>query len=181
MPNLSLKEIYLTQVIPAMQAEFKYKSISAVPKIQKAIVNVGIGRFKEDPKIIEEIEASLAMIAGQKPVKTLAKKAISAFKLREGMKVGLKVTLRGEKMYSFLDRLINLALPRTRDFHGLNPKSVDQSGNLTTGIKEHIIFPEISHENIRHIFGFEVTVVTTAKNREESLTLLKLMGFPIKK
>lgn len=181
MRNMSFKEIYLKKIIPAMQEEFKYKNVLAVPKIEKVSINVGTGKFRQDPKIMEEIENSLTLIAGQKPVKTLARQAISAFKIREGMEVGLKVTLRGERMSSFLDRLINFALPRTRDFHGLDPKSIDRTGNLTIGIKEHIVFPEISHENVRHIFGFEITVVTTAKTKEEALVLFKLMGFPIKK
>lgn len=177
---MRLIEKYKKQVIPAMKEQFGYKNQMAVPKLEKASINIGIGKFREDSKIMEEIENSLTLIVGQKPVKTLARQAISAFKIRKGMEIGLKVTLRGEKMYSFLDRLINFALPRTRDFHGLDLKSIDQTGNLTIGIREHIVFPEISHENVRHIFGFEITVVTTARTKEEALALFKLMGFPFK-
>lgn len=180
MSTRGIKEKYYKEVIPLMKKKFGYRNDLAVPKIEKVIINSGIGKYRQDPKALEEIEQALMMISGQKPVKTLAKKAISAFKIKKGMNIGLMVTLRRKKMYDFLDRLINLVLPRIRDFHGLEPKSVDNSGNLTIGIKEHIVFPEISHEDVHHIFGLEVTVVTTAKTKEEGLELLKLIGFPIK-
>ena len=159
----------------------------AVPKIEKAVVNAGFGRLAvslsgdEQKKSREAIFKDLSIICGQAPVFTRAKKSISSFKLRQGMVVGVKVTLRREKMYSFLERLINIALPRSRDFRGIDPKSVDEFGNLTIPILEQIIFPEVSAEQARRIFGFEVTVTTTAKTKEEGLELLRGMGFPIKR
>lgn len=177
-----LKQKYIKEVIPAMKQKFGYQNNMAVPKIKKVIVNIGTGSSAlKDEKALETISKDLILITGQKPVSTLTKKAISGFKIRQGMKVGLKVTLRGKRMFDFLSRLINIALPRTRDFRGLLSKSVDEGGNLTIGIKEHIIFPEISQEDIKRIFGLEVTIVTDAKNREKALELFKLLGFPIKK
>ncbi len=177
-----LKEKYQKEVIPAMKEKFGYKNDLAVPRIERTIVNVGIGSSAlKDEKIQEIISKDLTLITGQKPVPTLAKKAIAGFKTRKGMVVGLKITLRGKRMFEFLSRLINVALPRTRDFRGLSPKSIDQGGNLTIGIKEHIIFPETSGEDIKRIFGLEVTVVSSAKKRKEALELFKLLGFPIKK
>jgi len=175
-----LEEKYKKEVIPAMKEKFGYKNNLAVPKIKKAVVNVGIGSFSKDNQGQNLIAKDLALITGQKPVPTLAKKAISAFKVREGMVVGLKVTLRGKRMFDFVSRLINVAIPRTRDFRGLPSKSVDKSGNLTIGIREHIIFPEISTEDIKKIFGMEISIVSNAKSREEALELFKLSGFPIK-
>ncbi|PJE57597.1 MAG: 50S ribosomal protein L5 [Candidatus Portnoybacteria bacterium CG10_big_fil_rev_8_21_14_0_10_38_18] len=175
-----LEEKYKKEVIPAMKEKFGYKNNLAVPKIKKAVVNVGIGSFSKDNQGQDLIAKDLALITGQKPVPTLAKKAISAFKVREGMVVGLKVTLRGKRMFDFVSRLINVAIPRTRDFRGLPSKSVDKSGNLTIGIREHIIFPEISTEDIKKIFGMEISIVSNAKSREEALELFKLSGFPIK-
>lgn len=175
-----LREKYIKEVIPKMKEVFGYKNDLAVPKIQKAVVNVGIGSSSKDDQGQQLVVKDLALITGQKPTPTLAKKAISAFKVRKGMVVGLKVTLRGKRMFDFLSRLINIVLPRTRDFRGLSPKAADRSGNLTIGIKEHIIFPEIADEDIKRIFGLEVTVVSDAKTREEALELLKLIGFPIK-
>lgn len=177
-----LQEKYQKEVIPAMKEKFGYKNDLAVPRIEGTIVNVGIGSSAlKDEKTQEIISKDLTLITGQKPVPTLARKAIAGFKTREGMVVGLKITLRGKRMFEFLSRLINIALPRTRDFRGLSPKSVDQGGNLTIGIKEHIIFPETSGEDIKRIFGLEVTVVSSAKKRKEALELFKLLGFPIKK
>lgn len=177
-----LQEKYQKEVIPAMKKKFGYKNDLAVPRIKGTIVNVGIGSSAlKDEKTQEIISKDLTLITGQKPVPTLAKKAIAGFKTRKGMVVGLKITLRGKRMFEFLSRLINVALPRTRDFRGLSPKSVDQGGNLTIGIKEHIIFPETSGEDIKRIFGLEVTVVSSAKKRKEALELFKLLGFPIKK
>lgn len=175
-----LKQKYIKEVIPKMKEKFGYKNNLAVPEIEKTIVNVGIGSSLKDEKTQETISKDLTLITGQKPAPTLAKKAISGFKIRKGMTIGLKVTLRGKRMFDFLSRLINIALPRTRDFRGLDPKSVDEGGNLTIGIKEHIIFPEISPEDIKRIFGLEVTVVSNTKKREEALELFKLLGFPIK-
>lgn len=177
-----LQKKYQKEVIPAMKEKFGYKNDLAVPRIKGTIVNVGIGSSAlKDEKTQEIISKDLTLITGQKPVPTLARKAIAGFKTREGMIVGLKITLRGKRMFEFLSRLINIALPRTRDFRGLSPKSIDQGGNLTIGIKEHIIFPETLGEDIKRIFGLEVTVVSNAKTRKEALELFKLLGFPIKK
>lgn len=178
----NLKQRYVKEIIPAMKQKFGYRSNLAVPRIKKVVVNTGIGsRALKDEKAQELISKGLALITGQKPVPTLAKKAVSGFKIRKGMVAGLKVTLRGKRMFDFLSRLINIAIPRTRDFRGLDPKSVDEGGNLNIGIKEHIIFPEVSEEDIKTMFGLEVTVVTSVKKREEALELFKLLGFPIKK
>ncbi|HOA47649.1 MAG TPA: 50S ribosomal protein L5 [Candidatus Paceibacterota bacterium] len=183
---LSLKEKYNKEVIPLMVKKFGYKSIMAVPKIKKVAVNVGIGKILEsvDPSkrenIIKDISSNLALICGQKPVVTKARKAIAGFKIREGSPVGIKVVLRKDRMYDFLERVINLALPRSRDFQGISQKSIDKKGNLTIGIKEHIVFPEVKPENSKVIFGMEVTVVVEAKKREEALELYKLLGFPLK-
>jgi large subunit ribosomal protein L5 len=177
---MNLQEKYKKQVIPAMKEKFGYKNDLAAPKITKAVVNIGIGKFRDNEKAIEDIQKSLALIVGQKPVFTLAKKSIANFKTRKGMRVGMKATLRGKMMYDFLGRLIGFALPRGRDFRGLDEKCVDQKGNLSMGIKEHIIFPEISHEEVKTIFGFEVCIATNAKSREEGLELFRLMGFPLK-
>ena len=177
----NLKQKYIKEVIPKMVERFGYRNKLAVPKIMKAIVNVGIGSsVLKDNKVQELISRDLALITGQKPAPTQAKKAISGFKTRKGMVVGLKVTLRGERMFDFLSRLINIAIPRTRDFQGLSSKSIDQNGNLNIGIREHIIFPEISQEDLKRIFGLEVTIVSSAKSGKEAMELFKLMGFPIK-
>ena len=183
---LRLKEKYQREVIPAMMEKFSYRSKMAVPKIEKVIINTGFGKLvvgktsDEQKKIRESILNDLALICGQRPILTEAKKAISAFKIRKEMPLGAQVTLRKKRMFDFLERLIHIALPRSRDFRGINPKSFDKKGNLTIGIKEHITFPEVSPEKIKQIFGFEITIVTTAKSREEGIELLKLMGFPIK-
>jgi len=182
-----LKEDYQKKVIPEMKKEFGYKNDLAVPKIEKVVVNTGIGRIllNTDPsqreKTIEEISSDLALITGQKPLITKSKKSISAFKLRKGMPVGLKVTLRRSRMFDFLDRLINIVIPRMRDFQGIPRKSIDKNGNLTLGIKEHIIFPEIQPEKSKRIFGLEITIVTSAKTREEAIRLFELIGFPLAK
>ncbi|MFH1129189.1 MAG: 50S ribosomal protein L5 [Patescibacteria group bacterium] len=179
---MTLEEKYKKEVVPKMKEKFGFKNDFSVPVIEKVVVNVGIGSvvISKDDKARESIEKDLTLITGQKPVATLAKKDISAFKVREGMPVGLKVTLRGKRMYDFISRLINIVLPRTRDFRGLVVKSIDQDGNLSIGVKEHLIFPEISQEDIRRIFGLEITVVTHIKDKEQALELYKLMGFPIK-
>jgi len=183
---LRLKEKYEKEVVPAMMEKFGYKSIMAVPKIEKVVLNVGFGKMvsgkssQEREKIQNFILKELSMISGQYPVLTKARKSIAGFKIRKGMPIGAKVTLRRQRMYDFLDRLIHIALPRSRDFRGIDPKSIDRQGNLTIGIKEHICFPEIQPEKATQIFGLEITVVTTAKSREESLTLFRLLGFPIK-
>lgn len=175
----SLQDKYKNEVISAMRAKFGYKNVMAVPRIEKVVVNCGVGRFREE-KEREEIQKFLALITGQKPSPRQAKKAISSFKTRKGIIVGYQVTIRGKRMWDFISRLINIALPRTRDFQGIPEKSFDPKGNLTIGIKEHIVFPEIVGEDYRFLFGLEVTVVTTAQKREEGIELLKLLGFPIK-
>jgi large subunit ribosomal protein L5 len=182
-----LKEDYQKKVIPEMKKEFGYKNDLAVPRIEKVVINTGIGRIllNTDPsqreKTIEEISSDLALITGQKPLVTKSKKSISAFKLRKGMPVGLKVTLRRSRMFDFLDRLINIVIPRMRDFQGISRKSIDKNGNLTLGIKEHIIFPEIQPEKSKRIFGLEITIVTSAKTKEEAIRLFELIGFPLAK
>lgn len=179
---MTLEEKYKKEIIPQMKQKFGYKNNFSVPQIKKVVINVGIGStvVAKDEKAQESIAKDIVLITGQKPLVTLAKKAISAFKLREGMPVGLKVTLRGKRMYDFLFRLVNVVLPRTRDFRGLDSKSIDKGGNLSIGIKEHLIFPEISQDDIRRIFGMEITVVTHFKDKEKVIELYKLMGFPIK-
>lgn len=176
----SIKEKYKKIVISEMKKKFGYKNEMAVPKIVKVVVNIGVGSIK-DEKVLENIESHLALITGQKPAKRLAKKSIASFKVRQGALAGYAVTLRGQRMYDFLDRLINIAIPRIGDFRGLNPNAVDEAGNFTIGVKEHVIFPEISEEDIRTIFGLEATIVTTAKNRDQALGLFNLLGFPFKK
>lgn len=182
-----LKEKYTKEVIPAMMKKFGYKNVMAIPKVEKVVVNTGFGRTifnktsEEQKKTYKLIFDDLGSICAQKPILTKAKKSISGFKLREGMSIGAKVTLRGRKMYDFLERVIHIALPRFRDFRGIDLKSFDKEGNLTIAIKEHIVFPEVSPEKAKTIFGFEITVVTTAENREESIELLRFLGFPIKR
>jgi len=182
----SLQEKFKSEVIPTMKEKFGYKSVMAVPKIKKVVLNIGFGKQvsgktnDEQRKIAEIIENDISQIAGQKAVLTKAKGSISSFKLRQGQVIGAKVTLRGRKMDDFLVRFINIALPRSRDFQGLNPKAVDKNGDLTIGIKEHICFPEIMPEQVKNIFGLEIIIATDAKTKEEGLELLKLLGFPIK-
>ena len=176
---LGLQEKYKKEVIPAMQAKFGYRNVMAAPKVLKVVINCGVGKLREE-KDREAIQRFLALTSGQKPAPRPAKKSIASFKTREGLVIGYQITLRGKRMYDFLSRLINIALPRTRDFRGIDIKSFDPKGNLTMGIKEHIVFPETIAEDYRFLFGFEVTVVTTAKKREEGIELLRLMGFPIK-
>jgi len=176
----TLEEKYKNKVVPAMRAKFGYKNIMAIPRVRKVVVNCGVGKIREE-KDQGEIQKFLALITGQKPAPRAAKKAIASFKTRQGLVIGYQVTLRGKRMYDFLSRLVNIALPRTRDFRGLDSKSFDPKGNLTIGIKEHIVFPEMIGEDYRFLFGFEATVVTSARKREEGMELLRLMGFPIKK
>ena len=175
-----LLEKYRKDVIPAMEKKFGYKNVMAVPMVEKVVLNVGIGRITKDDKAIEKMQRDLAKLTGQKVTIRKAKKSIAGFKLREGMDVGMAVTLRGARMYDFIDRLVAIALPRSKDFHGIDPKNFDARGNLNLGIREHNIFPEISYESLKDIFGFQVTVTTTAKTKEEGQELLKLLGFPIR-
>jgi large subunit ribosomal protein L5 len=179
METKTLQEKYKDKAVPAMMQKFGYLNAMAVPRITKVVVNCGVGRFREE-KDREEIQKFLTLITGQKPAWRPAKKAIASFKTRRGLVVGYKVTLRGKRMWDFISRLINVALPRTRDFKGLEVSSFDSRGNLTIGIKEHIVFPEMVGEDYRFLFGLEITIVTTAKKKEEGVELLRLLGFPIK-
>lgn len=173
-----LKELYQGQVVKKLQAEFGITNIMAVPKIEKIVLNMGLGEAIQNIKILENAVEELASIAGQKPVITRAKKSIAAFKLREGLPIGTMVTLRGERMYEFLDRLINIALPRVRDFRGVPTRSFDGRGNYTLGIRDHLIFPEIDYSKVDKAKGMNITIVTTAKNDEHARFLLKEMGMP---
>lgn len=176
-----LKEFYKTEVVPLLSKKFSYKNVFQVPRLEKISINVGMGAATQDPKLLETVAKDLENIMGQKPVITKAKKSVSNFKLREGMKIGCKVTLRKAKMYEFLDRLINISIPRIRDFRGVSDKSFDGKGNYTLGIKEHVIFPEINIDNVSKLFGMDVTFVTTAGTDEEALELLKAFGMPFTK
>ncbi|MBH8559456.1 50S ribosomal protein L5 [Hymenobacter negativus] len=173
-----LKDIYKKDVVPALQEKFQFKSIMQVPRITKICINRGIGAAVADKKLVDNGVEELTQITGQKAVATIAKKSVSNFKLREGMPIGAKVTLRGEKMYEFMDRLLTVALPRVRDFKGINDKGFDGRGNYTLGVKEQIIFPEISIDKIKGISGMDITFVTTAENDEQSYELLKAFGMP---
>ncbi|MEJ5241316.1 MAG: 50S ribosomal protein L5 [Anaerolineales bacterium] len=176
-----LQERYRQEVVPAMMRTFQYRNVMQVPRIQKVVVNIGLGEALDNPKALEAASADLMAITGQKPVLTKARRSIAAFKLREGRLIGAKVTLRGERMWSFLDRLMNIALPRVRDFRGVSPHAFDGRGNYTLGIREQLIFPEIEYDKIDKVRGLEVTIVTTAKTDEEARTLLKLLGMPFRK
>ncbi|MGB9680027.1 MAG: 50S ribosomal protein L5 [Thermoanaerobacteraceae bacterium] len=176
-----LKEKYDKEVIPALMSKFAYKNIMQVPKIEKVVINIGVGEAKENPKALEAAVNDLTIITGQKPVITRAKKSIANFKIREGMAIGTKVTLRSERMYEFLDKLFNVALPRVRDFRGVPSKSFDGRGNYTLGIKEQLIFPEIDYDKIDKIRGMDIIFVTTAKTDEEAKELLQMLGMPFAK
>ena len=173
-----LKDMYKAEVAPALMKKFNYKSVMQIPKFDKIVINIGAGEAKENTKVIESAINDLTMIAGQKAVPTYAKKSVANFKLRQGMKIGAKVTLRGEKMYEFMDRLFNFALPRVRDFKGINPNAFDGRGNYALGLKEQLIFPEIEFDKIDKIRGMDICFVTTANTDEEARELLKLMGAP---
>ncbi|MDT8902675.1 50S ribosomal protein L5 [Anaeroselena agilis] len=173
-----LKEKYLNEVAPAMMTKFGYKNVMEIPRVEKVIVNMGVGEAVANPKVLDAAVNDLMTIVGQRPVVTRAKKSIAAFKIRQGMAIGTKVTLRGERMYQFLDKLLNVALPRVRDFRGVSPKSFDGRGNYTLGIKEQLIFPEIDYDKVDKVRGMDIIVVTTAKTDEEARELLKLMGMP---
>jgi len=174
-----LQQKYEKDVVPALKSEFGVKNAMAVPKVTKVTLNVGLKQGLKDPKFVDHAEKVLSKITGQKPVKTLAKKSISNFKIRQGMVVGMKVTLRGQRMFDFMDKFINVTLPRVRDFRGLSPKSVDQHGNYSLGFKEFIAFPEVRPEDTDYSSGLEITVTTTAKNKAKGLALLRGIGFPI--
>ena len=176
-----LKDMYYDSIVEAMTKKFGYKNVMEVPKLDKIVINMGIGEAKENAKVLESAVKDLETITGQKAVLTKAKNSIANFKIREGMPIGCKVTLRGEKMYEFLDRLVNLALPRVRDFRGVNPNSFDGRGNYALGIKEQLIFPEIEYDKIDKVRGMDVIIVTTAKTDEEARELLRLFNMPFQK
>ncbi|MBP3809985.1 MAG: 50S ribosomal protein L5 [Clostridiales bacterium] len=176
-----LKEKYTSEVAPAMKSEFKYSSVMQIPKIEKIVLNMGVGEVKDNAKALDNAMRDMGIIAGQKPVATVSRKSIANFKLREGMKIGCKVTLRGERMYQFLDKLISIDLPRVRDFRGISPNSFDGHGNYAMGIKEQLMFPEIDYDKIDKIRGMDIIIVTTAKSDEEAKKLLELMGMPFRK
>ena len=173
-----LTEMYKNEVAPALMKKFEYKSVMQIPKIDKIVINVGAGEAKENAKAIDAILGDLALITGQKAVPTFAKKSVANFKLRQGMKIGAKVTLRGDRMYEFMDRLFNFSLPRVRDFKGINPNAFDGRGNYALGLKEQLIFPEIEYDKVEKIRGMDIVFVTTAKTDEEARELLSLMGMP---
>src|SRR5229473_2616422 len=175
-----LKENYTKNVIPALSKEFGYKNLMAVPRVEKVAINIGLGEATQTPKLMDATVTELSTIAGQKPVITKAKKSIAAFKLREGMPIGCMVTLRGDRMYEFLDRLMNVALPRVRDFRGVSSKSFDGRGNYTLGIRDQLIFPEIDYNKVEKAKGMNISITTTAKTDAEGLALLKQMGMPFR-
>jgi len=176
-----LRDYYKSEVVSALQTKFNYKSVMQIPKIDKIVINVGCGDAKENSKVIDAVINDLSLIAGQKAVPTYAKKSVANFKLREGMKIGAKVTLRGEKMYEFMDRLFNFSLPRVRDFKGINPNAFDGRGNYSLGLKEQLIFPEIEYDKVEKIRGMDICFVTTAQTDDEARELLTLMGAPFSK
>ena len=176
-----LKEKYTSEVAPALKSEFKYSSVMQIPKIEKIVLNMGVGEVKDNAKALDNAMRDMGIIAGQKPVATVSRKSIANFKLREGMKIGCKVTLRGERMYQFLDKLISIDLPRVRDFRGISPNSFDGHGNYAMGIKEQLMFPEIDYDKIDKIRGMDIIIVTTAQSDEEAKKLLQLMGMPFRK
>ncbi len=176
-----LKDRYRQEVIPALMKEFGYRNVMEVPRLQKIVVNVGLGEALQDVKVLDAAARDIAIITGQKPIITRAKKSIAGFKLREGNPIGVKVTLRGNRMYDFLDRMCNVALPRRRDFRGISPDSFDGRGNYTLGFREQLVWPEIDYDSIDKIRGMEVTIVTTAKTDEEARRLLQLLGMPFRR
>lgn len=176
-----LKETYVNEVAPALMKKYEYKSVMQIPKLDKIVINVACGEARDNPKVVDAIVSDLSQITGQKPVLCKAKKSVANFKLREGMTIGVKVTLRGSRMYEFLDRFFNLALPRVRDFRGINANSFDGRGNYSMGIKEQLIFPEIDYDKVDKVRGMDICFVTTAKTDEEARELLTLMGAPFEK
>ena len=176
-----LKDYYKSDVAPALMKKFGYKSVMQIPKLEKIVINVGCGEARENSKVMDAVVKDLAAITGQKPVLTVAKTSIANFKLREGMVIGAKVTLRAEKMYEFMDRFFNVALPRVRDFRGINPNSFDGRGNYTVGLKEQLIFPEIEYDKIDKIRGMDIVICTTAQTDEEARELLTLVGAPFER
>lgn len=178
---MTIREKYNKEVVAEMKKLFNLSNNLEAPKIEKAIVNVGIGKFLKDSTVVADIFNSLKTITGQKPVMTKSKKSISGFKTREGLEIGIKVTLRGKRKWDFLEKLVGASIPRIRDFHGIKIKAVDENGNLNLGIKEHLIFPEISPEQVKTLFSLQVNVTTNARNKEKGLALFRLLGFPLEK
>ena len=176
-----IRDMYTSEIAPALMQQFGYKSVMQIPKLDKVVINVGVGDAKENSKAIDAVMKDIAAITGQKPVPTYARKSVANFKLRQGMKIGVKVTLRGERMYEFVDRLFNLALPRVRDFKGINPNAFDGRGNYSLGLKEQLLFPEIEYDKVEKIRGMDICFVTTAQNDEEARELLRRMGAPFAK
>ncbi|WP_071431554.1 50S ribosomal protein L5 [Angelakisella massiliensis] len=176
-----LKETYKNEIAPALMSKFGYKSVMQIPKLEKVVLNIGCSELKENPKVLDAIMGDLSKITGQKPVATKARKSVANFKLREGMVIGAKVTLRGDRMYEFIDRFFNFALPRVRDFRGINPNGFDGRGNYNMGIREQLIFPEIEYDKIDKVRGMDITFVTTAKTDEEAKELITLLGAPFAK
>lgn len=176
-----LREQYLNEITPELMKKFEFKSVMQVPKVEKVVINMGLGDAVGNAKVIDSAVEDLQQITGQKPIVTRAKKSIAGFKLREGMPIGVKVTLRGARMYHFLDKLFNVALPRVRDFRGLSPKAFDGRGNYTLGIREQLIFPEIEYDKVDKVRGMDITIVTTAQNDEEARELLARLGLPFRK
>ncbi len=176
-----MKDLYTSEIAPALMKKFEYKSVMQIPKLDKIVINVGVGEARENAKAIDSVIADITTITGQKAVPTYARKSVANFKVREGMKIGVKVTLRGEKMYEFVDRLFNFSLPRVRDFKGINPNAFDGRGNYSLGLKEQLIFPEIEYDKVDKIRGMDICFVTTANTDEEARELLRLMGAPYAK
>lgn len=178
--NCRMREMYKTEVVPYLMKRFNYKNVNQVPQLVKITINGGLGDVKDNAKSVQQVEKELALIAGQKPVLTKAKKSVANFKVREGMNIGIKVTLRNERMYQFFDKFVSIALPRVRDFKGVPDKSFDGRGNYAMGIKEQLIFPEIQYDQVEKVRGFDICFVTTAKTDEEAYELLKALGMPFK-
>ncbi|WP_099321609.1 50S ribosomal protein L5 [Anaerococcus sp. Marseille-P3625] len=176
-----LKEKYENEVVKELMEKFGYKNVMQVPKLEKIVINVGLGEAKDNQNLLNSVKKELALITGQQPIESKAKKSVANFKLREGQAIGTKVTIRREKMYDFLDKLISISLPRVRDFRGINPNSFDGRGNYSLGIKEQLIFPEIKYDNVDFLHGMDITIVTTAKTDEEAKAFLELMGMPFTK
>ena len=176
-----LKDMYVSEALPALMKKFGYKNVMQAPRLEKIVINMGLGDTKDNPKSLDAAVADLAVISGQRPVVTKAKKSVANFKVREGMKVGAKVTMRGKRMYEFADRLMSIALPRVRDFRGLSTTSFDGRGNFAMGLKEQLVFPEIVYDNVDKIRGMDIIIVTTAKTDEEAQELLALLGMPFKR
>lgn len=173
-----LKDTYKADIIPAMMQKFSYKNVMQVPKLEKVVINMGMGDIKDNPKGLDSALEELSIISGQKPVVTIARRSVANFKVREGMKIGAKVTLRGDRMYEFVDKLISIAIPRVRDFRGLSPKSFDGRGNFAMGFKEQLVFPEIEYDKVEKVRGMDIIIVTSAETDEEARELLTFMGMP---